>query len=112
MGIISEWKAFAALAVEHLGMDAAKMPLYTSSRHWSRKASRICSFVIETGNFGHNRDYSYYQKYPFLVFKAISLWRHLKDTFRYVFIFPLDSQKVMWRKLIFGIKAVLKEKNT
>lgn len=109
MGAMSEWKAFAALAVEHLGMEKGKVPFYSPSCRWSRKASKICSFIIETGNFGHNRDYSYYQKHSFIVYKAISLWRHIKDTFRYLTIFPWDAQKVLWSKLVLGVKVALKE---
>ena len=108
MGVISEWKAFTALAVDYLGMPVETMPFYSSDTKWSRKASRICSFVIETGNFGHNRDYSYYKKHSFFVYKTISLWRHIKDTFRYFTIFPLDAQKVLWSKLVLGVNVVLK----
>lgn len=97
-GVASEWKAFAALAVEYLGMPKEAMPLYSDSGTWKRKAAHVMDFVFETGIFGHNRDYSYRQKYSFVVFKAISLWRHIVDTFKYSLIFPLDSVKVLaWR---------------
>lgn len=97
-GVVSEWKAFAALAVEYLGMPKEALPLYSDSGRWKRKAAHVMDFVFETGNFGHNRDYSYRQKYPFVVFKAISLLRHIVDTFKYSLIFPLDSVKVLvWR---------------
>ena len=97
-GVVSEWKAFAAMAVEYLGMPKEAMPLYSDSGKWKRKAAHVMDFVFETGNFGHNRDYSYRQKYSFVVFKAISLWRHIVDTFKYSLIFPLDSVKVLvWR---------------
>lgn len=109
-GIGSEWRAFAALAVEYLGMPEAVMPFYSHKKKWSQKAQRIMSFILETGNFGHNRDYSYYEKYPFLVYKVISLWRHISDTFRYMTIFPLDSIKVMWSKLKMGMLVAVKGK--
>lgn len=97
-GVVSEWKAFAAFAVEYLGMPKEALPLYSDSGTWKRKAAHVMDFVFETGNFGHNRDYSYRQKYSFVVFKAISLWRHIVDTFKYSLIFPLDSVKVLaWR---------------
>ena len=76
---MSEWKAFAALAVEYLGMPVEAMPFYDNSSKFKAKASKVMEFVLETGNFGHNRDYSYRQKYPYVVFKAISLWRHIQD---------------------------------
>jgi len=56
MGIMSEWKAFAALAVEYLGMPLEVMPLYSAEKKWKNKAEKICAFIMEVGNFGHNRD--------------------------------------------------------
>ncbi len=104
--VVSEWKAFAALAVEYLGMPTEDMPLYSDSGRWKRKAAHVMDFVFETGNFGHNRDYSYRQKYSFVVFKAISLWRHVVDTFKYSLIFPLDSVKVLAWRIGEGIAVV------
>ena len=109
-GIMSEWKTFAALAVEYLGMPADAMPLYGANNKWGKKAQKVMAFIMETGNFGNNRDYSYRQKYPFVVFKAISLWRHLQDFGRYFVIFPLDSIKVTWWRIGEGLSAVMKRK--
>lgn len=108
--ITSEWMAFAALAVNYMGMPVEAMPFYDSSRKWSRKAGKIMSFVLETGNFGHNRDYSYYKKYSYFRYKTISICRHLKDTFKYFLIFPLDSVKVIMLKMYVGFTVVLKGK--
>ncbi len=109
-GIMSEWKTFAALAVEYLGMPADAMPLYGANNKWSKKAQKVMAFIMETGNFGNNRDYSYRQKYPFVVFKAISLWRHLQDFGRYFVIFPLDAVKVTWHRMILGFSVALRGK--
>lgn len=108
MGVMTEWKAFAALAVDYLGMPVEAMPLYGANNNWSKKAQKVMAFIMETGNFGNNRDYSYRQKYPFVVFKAISLWRHLQDFGRYFVIFPLDSIKVTWWRIGEGLSAVMK----
>ena len=110
MGVMTEWKAFAALVVDYLGMPVEAIPYYSDSRKWSRKARKIMEFVLETGNFGHNRDYSYYKKYPFVIFKAISFWRHIKDFGRYFVIFPLDAIKVTWTRICHGVSVVLKGK--
>jgi hypothetical protein len=88
MELMSEWKTFATLAVEWLGMTVEAMPLYDSSLRWNRKARKVMAIVLETGNFGHNRDKSYYEKYPYLVFKAISLWKYTCDTLRHMRISP------------------------
>ena len=108
--MISEWKAFAALAVDYLGMPVEAMPFYSSDTKWSRKAKKILSFVFETGNFGHNRDYSYQKKYPYIIYKAISFWKHLKDGAFFFSIFPLDSIKVTWRRMAVGFSVVLQGK--
>lgn len=109
-GVMSEWKAFGSLAVEYLGMPSEAMPFYSDKKCWKNKANRIIEFVLETGNFGHNRDYSYCEKYPYLVYKMISFWRHLKDGFHYFMVFPIDSIKVMWRRFIVGIFVTLQGK--
>lgn len=98
-GIMSEWKAFASLVVEWLGMPIEAMPFYSASWRWRRKSKKIMSFVLETGNFGQNRDYSYSDKYPRLIVKAISLCRHTWDLSRQFFIFPLDSIRV-WKSMV------------
>jgi hypothetical protein len=91
MRLMSEWKAFAAMAVDYLGFPISEMPLYDPDIRWSKKANRILSFIMKVGNFGWKRDMSYYQKYPYLVRKAISLGRRFGDSVRHITIFPLDS---------------------
>lgn len=108
-GVISEWKAFAAFAVEYLGMPIDAIPLYSNKQEWVKKAERILALIIETGNFGHNRDVSYYSKYPFLVQKSISLWRYTKDCARQFLIFPIDSIKVWFRILTKGIRDAIRQ---
>lgn len=110
MGVMTEWKAFAALAVDYLGMPVDAMPFYSDNRKWKRKAVRVMEFVLETGNFGHNRDYSYQKKYPYIIYKAISFWKHLKDGAFFFSIFPLDSIKVTWRRMVVGVSVVLQGK--
>lgn len=110
MGVMTEWKAFAALAVDFLGMPVDAMPFYSDDKKWKRKAVRVMEFVLETGNFGHNRDYSYQKKYPYIIYKAISFWKHLKDGAFFFSIFPLDSIKVTWRRMVVGFTVVLQGK--
>lgn len=108
MGATTEWKAFGAMAVEYLGMPVEAMPFYSGASKWRHKADKIVAFVLETGNFGHNRDYSYRRKHSFVVFKAISMWRHIRDFGRYFVIFPLDAIKVTWHRMILGFSVALK----
>ena len=110
MGVMTEWRAFASLAVDFLGMPVVAMPLYSDKKKWSRKANKIMTFIFITGNFGHNRDYSYYEKYSYLTYKVISLWRHTKDGLKYFAIFPVDSIKVWWSMIKTGFSVVNKGK--
>jgi hypothetical protein len=105
MGLTSEWKAFGALAVDYLGMPAEAMPLYDASARWSRKARRICAFILKVGNFGKNRDLSYYGKYPFLIRKSISLAQRLGDLARHALIFPLDSLRFLPSIMYNGLRS-------
>ncbi len=111
MGVMTEWKTFASLVVEYLGMPVEAMPFYSPDKKWEKKADRVMQFVMETGNFGQNRDYSYYQKYPYVIYKVISMWKHLQDFGRYFVIFPLDSIKVTWRRMLVGFAVVLRRKD-
>ena len=90
MGLMTEWNAFAAFAVDYLGMPADAMPFFFASQKWSHKANRICKFVMEVGNMGHNRDNSHFDK-PYLTRKIYSFGRRLGDLMRHGKIFPLDS---------------------
>ena len=115
MGLMSEWKAFGALAVEFLGMPVEAMPMFNDNLNHDlnindklrRKAELILEFVMETGNFGYNRDTSYYEKRSYLVSKAISLRQHTIDGIHHFKVFPLDSLRIWCRMLRSGIKAVI-----
>lgn len=105
MGLHSEWKAFGAFTVDYLGMPAEAMPFYSGSRMWKRKANRICSFILEVGNFGHNRDMSYFSRYPYFVRKCRSLVRRCGDLWRHARIFPLDTLRFIPQIMYNGLRS-------
>lgn len=107
MGLMSEWKAFAAFAVSLLGIPQDAMPLYDSKPCWRKKALRILSCILKAGNLGHNRDMSYLKKYPFVVRKMVSLWHHTCDGMRHFGVFPMDSAKIWGRMLTRGVKIAV-----
>lgn len=107
MGLMTEWKAFAAFAVTYLGMPAEAMPLYSKEEKWKRKARRILQFILMSGNFGHNRDYSY-KKYPFLIRKFFSMKRRVSDLARHALIFPMDSLRFFPKIILDGLRAAAK----
>lgn len=104
MGLVSEWKAFGAFAVEYLGMPTEAMPFYSSKAKWKRKASSICDYIIKVGNFGKNRDLSYFAKYPYLVRKLISLSRRFGVILSHTKIFPLDSIRFFPNMVLYGLR--------
>ena len=111
MDLMTEWKAFAAYAIDYLGMPEEAMPLFDAElSYWTRKARRINSFILEVGNFGHNRDSGIYKKYPYFVYKAISFSRHIGDFFQNVAIFPIDSVRALNKMLSDGFVAIVKGK--
>lgn len=67
-GLMSEWGAFAAVAVNCLGMPIEAMPLYDTSKKWSRKADKILAFILKGGE-----------------------WQRFKDTLTVGRIFPLST---------------------
>ena len=97
MGLMSEWKAFAALAVDWLGMPIEAIPLYSYDRKWSKKAEKIIEFVLETGNFGHNREAA--------SGKVGSAWNKMKDFARHTRLFPLDSIKFFFHFVGNGVQV-------
>lgn len=108
MGLMSEWKAFGAFAVEYLGMPIEAMPLYDSSARWHRKADKICKFVMAVGNFGHNRDLSYYGKKSYLMQKIISFGQRTGDLIHHANIFPLDSMRFFPKIVINGLISAVR----
>ena len=67
-GLMSEWKAFAALVVEYLGMPVEAMPLYSSEKKWKQKSEKIVAFILKGGE-----------------------WQRFKDTLTVGRIFPLST---------------------
>ena len=108
MGLMTEWKAFAAYAVDYLGMPSEAMPLYDDASKWKSKAEKVHAFIIEVGNFGHNIDGGYYRKYPFLIRKTISMCRRMGVLLRHSLIFPWHSIKFMPHVLFTGLSSAAK----
>lgn len=106
MGLMTEWKAFAALAVQYLGMPIEAIPLYPSDvqggqkfKRFKGKAERIMEFVLESGNFGHNREAAQG--------KLHSVWLKTKDFARHSLVFPWDSIKFFWHFMWNGIELIV-----
>ena len=108
MKLMSEWRAFAAFAIKYLGLPIEAVPLRSESDRWKLKADKICSFIIDVGNFGQNRDSSYICKKTYIRRKLISFWRRCKDLIHHAQIFPLDSFRFLPSITFNGLRSAIR----
>lgn len=113
VGLVSEWKAFGALAIEYLGFPKDSMPLLDvrskkEDVRWRKKADRIMEFILKSGNMGHNRDMSHFSKYPYIIRKCVSMGRRISDLINHARIFPLDSLRFFPRIMFNGVRSAIR----
>ncbi len=105
MGLMTEWKAFYNLANRYLGMPDLGEGIMASDSRFDKKADGIMGYVLESGNFGHNRDVSYRAKNSAAVVNTITLWRRICDFAKFTRVFPVDSPKFLgqylWNRLLY-----------
>ena len=103
LGLMSEWHAFAALAVGYLGLPKDAMPLYEEG--YEIKAARILRYIFNTGNFGQNRDLAGMRRLPFFFKKTALFLRKAGDFFKYrLMIFPADGTRFMFHTTLVSIR--------
>lgn len=110
MGLMPQWKAFASLAVNTLGMPVEAMPLYSLDKKWRLKAEKILKLILESGNFGHGRDMSYKRKCPKLIEHLISFWVYSKYSFLQFQIFPKEALRGWGRTIRLGVTNKMKKR--
>ena len=96
MSLMQEWKAFAALAVEWLGMPKDVVPLFDGAQKYHKKAQKVMERVLRTGNMGHNVNMSYRVRHSRLRVLIIAFWHRMKEFINLASIFPCSAP------LIFG----------
>lgn len=107
-GLTSEWKAFYNLASRYLGMPDLGSGLMVHDSRFDKKADRIMEFILKSGNMGHNRDMSHFNKYPYLIRKCVSMGRRISDLINHARIFPLDSLRFFPRIMFNGVRSAMK----
>lgn len=105
MGLMSEWKAFYNLASRYLGMPDLDSELTIHDSRFDKKADRIMELVLESGNFGHNKDLSYRTRYSGMTYKIVAAWRRLKDFASLIPVFPVDAPKFFFTYLFNKAKS-------
>lgn len=78
-GLMGEWMAFAALAVDTLGMPVEAMPLYSDEKKWHEKGVMILDFIMKGGFQKKMRDtFVLARIFPINTLKFLpSIWFHL-----------------------------------
>ena len=113
-GLMTEWKAFASFAVAYLGMPVEAMPLFNENDNLNKKlqrqAKQICDFVLEVGNFGHNKQVqgSKVNVQGYFWRKFNSFWGRLSDMLRHFKLFPKDSIVFFGGVLRSGLHAAVR----
>lgn len=107
MRLMSEWRAYAALVVEWLGMPIEAMPLYSPDERWKRKGDKVLNYIMRVGNMGHSRDWSFREKYSAPVRKIATLSRVTGDAMIQFAIFPLDAIRVWWLIVTKGLSEAV-----
>lgn len=101
MGVLTEWKVFASLGVVFLGVPEKCIPLYDKGIKWSNKAKILLSFILNVGNFGHNKTNKGIVKV---------IYNRLNDFIRLFFIFPIDTIHFFYRVFFVGRKEYRESK--
>ena len=106
MGLMTEWKVFASLAVQYLGMSETAMPMFGSNVHeFKSEAARPMDFVLKVGNFGHNREVEWSNGFKR---RTSLIWHRITDTFKLSFVFPLDAPKFLLNYAVDGVRGLMR----
>ena len=106
MDVMSEWKTLAAFAVKYLGMPAEAMPLCdVRCKTYDVRARRLMNFILEVGNFGHNREVKWSSP---VKRRSMLIWHRIIDTVRLSFVFPVDAPKFLANYACDGVRGIIK----
>lgn len=107
MGLMSEWKAFASLAVNYLGMPSEAMPLLdvNDNKKFKKKAAKLMDFVMEVGNFGHNREVDWSNGFKR---RSMLIWHRITDTIKLSRVFPIDAPKFLLDYAVDGVRGLMR----
>lgn len=107
-GLMTEWKVFATLAVDFLGMPIEAMPMYNENDNedekLKQKAEKVLMRVIKSGNFGHKKDLTYRTKYRGAKYKIVATWRRFTDFASLVPVFPMDAPRFFFTYVFNKVK--------
>lgn len=103
MGLMSEWRAFGMFAVEYLGMPEYAIPFFANDEKWKRKAKRILSYILTTGDTAYKRKMDS-EGVSLLTRKVRSSRQRIYDMADHFMIFPLDTLRFFPSILLNGLR--------
>lgn len=113
--LVTEWKAFYALASKYLGMPdlVQGSGLMVHDSGFDKKADKIMEFVLKAGNMGHNRgsgfrDNGSWLVRQYVVRKAFSMFRRIGDLINHARIFPLASLRFFPCIMFNGVRSAIR----
>lgn len=105
MGLMSEWKALYNLASKYLGMPDYGEGLMVHDSRFDKKSKRLMDFIMEVGNFGHNREVELSNGFK----RCTSLiWHRITDTMKLSFVFPVDAPKFLLNYAVDGVRGLVR----
>ena len=100
MALMTEWKVFAAVSVDWLGMPIEAMPFYDSSRCYKRRAHRAVLRILRVGDLGMNSEDGSEQKKSEGKASLSKLWYRSGEYLNLMTIFPMDAHRFFINYLI------------
>lgn len=100
MGLISEWKVFAAVAVDWLGMPAEAMPLYDSSKCYKHRAKRAVARILRVGDMEQNGEEGAAVKQSKWKASFGKFFHRFGEFLNLMTIFPIDAHRFFINYLI------------
>jgi hypothetical protein len=105
MGLLSEWKTFYNLASRYLGMPDLGGRLMVRDSKYDKKADKLMTFVLEVGNFGHNREVEWANGFKR---RTSLIWHRITDTFKLSLVFPLDAPRFLFNYAVDGVRGLMR----
>lgn len=103
MGLMSEWRAFAAYAVDYLGVPNEVLPFYSNDEKWKRKAKQIQQFILKIGHT-EAKSKMVHGSASFLKRKQMSATQRFGYMVNHLTIFPLDTLRYFPSIFINGLR--------
>lgn len=100
MGLMTEWKVFAAVAVHWLGMPVEAMPLYDSSPCYKHRARRAVSRILHVSNIEQNNEDGSNIKTSKWIASLGKFFHRFGEFLNLMTIFPLDAHRFFINYLI------------